>query len=47
MSMFCDKYDLLPLQNKVEIFRHVLDNARGDDIQKVSIFVFVMIRYCG
>lgn len=35
MSTFCDKYDLLPLTNKVEIFRHILENTRGEDIQKV------------
>lgn len=36
MQTFCDKYDLLPLANKVEIFRNILENTRGEDIQKVE-----------
>jgi FKBP12-rapamycin complex-associated protein len=36
MSSFCDKYELLPLANKVEIFRNILENTRGEDIQKVT-----------
>ena len=35
MGTFCDKYELLPMPNKVEIFRHILENTRGEDIQKV------------
>lgn len=35
MQSFCTNYELLPLQNKVEIFRHILDNTKGEDLQKV------------
>ncbi|KRX06464.1 Rapamycin-binding domain [Pseudocohnilembus persalinus] len=34
-SIFCNNYDLLPLPNKVEIFRHILENTKGEDLQKV------------
>lgn len=35
MTSMCQKYDSLCLANKVEIFRHVLENTKGEDLQKV------------
>ena len=35
MHSMCPNYDALPLPNKVEIFRHVLENTKGEDLQKV------------
>ena len=32
MQNICDKYDQLPVPNKVEIFRFILENTKGDDI---------------
>ncbi|CAD8129655.1 unnamed protein product [Paramecium sonneborni] len=34
MEQFCAQYQNLPLPNKVEIFRHILENTRGEDLQK-------------
>lgn len=35
MESFCMQYQNLPLANKIEIYRHILENTRGEDIQKV------------
>ena len=35
MQNFCINYDLLPLANKTEIYKHIMDNTRGEDLQKV------------
>ncbi|CAD8184910.1 unnamed protein product [Paramecium octaurelia] len=35
MEQFCAQYQNLPLPNKVEIYRHILENTRGEDLQKV------------
>lgn len=32
---FCANYDQLPMPNKVEIFRYILENTKGEDLQKV------------
>lgn len=29
------KYPLLPVFNKLEIFRHIMENTKGEDLQKV------------
>ena len=34
-SSFCDKFDSVPVANKLEIFRNVLDNTRGEDLKKI------------
>lgn len=35
MYSMCNKYEGLCLANKVEIFRYVLENTKGEDLQKV------------
>jgi len=35
LRQMCLKYELLPLANKVEIFRYILDNTKGEDLKKV------------
>ena len=35
MKQMTDQYPSLPLANKLEVFRHVMDNTKGEDIQKV------------
>jgi serine/threonine-protein kinase mTOR len=34
-DQYCRNYDVLPLPNKVEIFRYILENTKGEDLQKV------------
>lgn len=31
-NIFCLNYTELPLPNKVEIFRHILENTKGEDL---------------
>jgi len=35
MKQMTDQYPSLPLANKLEVFRYVMDNTKGEDIQKV------------
>ncbi len=35
MDQFCTNYSALPLPNKVEIFRHVIENTKGEDLKKI------------
>ena len=35
LQQMCQKYELLPLANKVEIFRYILDNTKGEDLKKI------------
>lgn len=35
MENFCSNFSVLPLANKVEIFRHVIGETRGEDLKKV------------
>lgn len=35
MENFCSNFSVLPLANKVEIFRHVISETRGEDLKKV------------
>jgi len=34
-DQYCKQYDMLPVINKVEIFKQILDNTRGEDLQKI------------
>ncbi|EGR30890.1 phosphatidylinositol 3- and 4-kinase family protein, putative [Ichthyophthirius multifiliis] len=35
MDQFCTNYSALPLPNKVEIFRHIIENTKGEDLKKI------------
>mmetsp|Transcript_9466 Transcript_9466/g.8194 ORF Transcript_9466/g.8194 Transcript_9466/m.8194 type:complete len:206 (-) Transcript_9466:532-1149(-) len=38
LLQMCDKehdYDSLPLMNKIEVFRHILDKTKGEDLKKI------------
>ena len=35
MNIMSPNYDVLCLANKVEIYRHIIDNTKGEDLQKV------------
>lgn len=35
MDSFCSNYSVLPVINKVEIFRHILSETRGEDLKQI------------
>jgi FKBP12-rapamycin complex-associated protein len=34
-DLLAPNYDMLPIPNKVEIFRQILENSKGDDLKKI------------
>ena len=32
---FCAKFDVLPVANKLEVYRNVIENTRGEDLKKI------------